>query len=96
MRDGVLLATDLYLPAGAPKSPVILLRTPYKKEFIEIQARYYARRGYVFAAQDVRGRFASAGQWEPLLHEARDGYDTTEWLAAQPWSSGKVGMIGAS
>ncbi len=75
---------------------MILLRTPYKKEMEEFQARYYARRGYAFAIQDVRGRFGSEGEWEPLIHEARDGYDAIEWVARQPWSSGKVGMIGES
>jgi hypothetical protein len=62
----------------------------------ELQARYYARRGYAFAVQDVRGRFGSPGVWEPFLNEKEDGYDTIEWLAVQPWSTGKVGMIGAS
>jgi putative CocE/NonD family hydrolase len=97
MRDGVQLSTDLYLPAGASeKAPVILIRTPYKKEMDELQGRFYARRGYVVGIQDVRGRFASAGQWEPFVNEAKDGYDTIEWLAAQAWSNGKVGMIGPS
>jgi putative CocE/NonD family hydrolase len=96
MRDGVQLSTDLYLPAGATKSPVILVRTPYKKELELLVGRYFARRGYVVAAQDVRGRFGSPGQWEPFIHEAQDGYDTIEWLARQPWSDGKIGMIGAS
>lgn len=96
MRDGVALATDLYLPAGVDKAPVILIRTPYKKELEVLVGRYFARRGYVVAAQDVRGRFASPGQWEPFVHEAADGYDSIEWLARQPWSNGKVGMIGAS
>lgn len=96
MRDGILLATDFYLPAGVPKSPVILIRTPYMKEMEELSARFYARRGYVVAVQDVRGRFASEGVWEPFVHEAQDGYDTIEWLARQPWSTGKIGMIGAS
>ena len=96
MRDGVSLCTDLYLPVGVSKAPVILVRTPYKKEMGEIQARFFARRGYVFAVQDVRGRFASEGAWEPVVHEPQDGYDAIEWLARQPWSSGKVGMIGTS
>jgi putative CocE/NonD family hydrolase len=96
MRDGVQLSTDLYLPAGVHKAPVILIRTPYKKEVEGFAARYFARRGYAVAAQDVRGRFASPGKWEPFVHEAQDGYDTIEWLARQPWSNGKVGMIGAS
>lgn len=96
MRDGVNLSTDIYLPIGAGKAPVILVRTPYRKEMDELQARFFARRGYVFAVQDVRGRFASEGKWEPMVHEGRDGYDAIEWLARQPWASGKVGMIGGS
>ena len=61
MRDGVKLAADIYRPDVAGKYPVILTRTPYKKEMSEIQAQYYARRGYVYAVQDCRGRFASPG-----------------------------------
>ncbi len=95
MRDGKRLATDIYRPA-AGTFPVILIRTPYGKDMSEIKARFYARRGYVFAVQDCRGRFASEGKWNPFFDEPADGYDTVEWLAAQPWSSGKVGMIGAS
>lgn len=96
MRDGVALATDIYRPAGDGKYPVILVRTPYKKEMNELQGRYYARRGYAYAVQDCRGRFGSEGTWEPFVHEPRDGYDTIEWLAGRPWSTGKVGMIGGS
>ncbi|MGD1049142.1 MAG: CocE/NonD family hydrolase, partial [Candidatus Krumholzibacteriaceae bacterium] len=96
MRDGVKLATDVYKPSAAGKFPVILLRTPYKKDMSELKARFYARRGYVFAVQDCRGRFASKGTWNPFFDEPKDGYDTIEWLAAQPWSNGKVGMIGGS
>lgn len=96
MRDGVKLATDLYLPRTGAKAPIILIRTPYQKNMLEIQARYYARRGYAVAVQDCRGRFASEGVWEPFVNEPKDGYDTIEWLAGQPWSSGKVGMIGGS
>ncbi|MBU0638130.1 MAG: CocE/NonD family hydrolase [Planctomycetes bacterium] len=96
MRDGVRLATNMYRPAADGKFPVIFVRTPYKKEISDLDARFYARRGYVAAIQDCRGRFGSEGTWEPFVHEAQDGYDAIEWLAAQPWSSGKVGMIGAS
>ncbi|MFH0982230.1 MAG: CocE/NonD family hydrolase [Planctomycetota bacterium] len=96
MRDGVALATDLYRPSGDGRFPVILARTPYQKEMAELQARYFARRGYVFAVQDCRGRFSSPGTWEPFVNEPEDGYDAIEWLAVQPWSTGKVGMIGAS
>nr|MBN2277747.1 CocE/NonD family hydrolase [candidate division Zixibacteria bacterium] len=96
MRDGIRLATDIYLPDSSAQFPVILVRTPYKKEMNEIQGRYYARRGYAYAVQDCRGRFGSEGEWVPFFNEPEDGYDAIEWLAVQPWSNGKVGMIGAS
>jgi putative CocE/NonD family hydrolase len=96
MRDGVRLATDIYRPVAAGTLPVILVRTPYKKEMSEIVGRFYARRGYAFAVQDCRGRFSSGGTWNPFFNEPNDGYDTIEWLAAQPWSNGKVGMFGGS
>jgi putative CocE/NonD family hydrolase len=107
MRDGVKLATDLYFPAvkasaGATaakvpeKLPVILVRTPYKKDMDEILGKFYAHRGYVLAVQDCRGRFGSQGKWEPFVHEGRDGCDAVEWFASRPWASGKVGMIGGS
>jgi putative CocE/NonD family hydrolase len=96
MRDGVKLGTDLYRPQGEGKYPVILIRTLYQKELSERDGHYYARRGYVVAIQDVRGRFSSPGTGELFVHEPKDGYDAIEWLAAQPWSTGKVGMIGGS
>jgi putative CocE/NonD family hydrolase len=96
MRDGVRLATDIYRPAAEGKHPVILTRTPYGKNMMELKARFYARRGYVYAVQDCRGRFESEGKWDPFFNEPADGYDTIEWLAVQPWSSGRIGMIGGS
>jgi putative CocE/NonD family hydrolase len=97
MRDGVKLAMDLYLPKSEQqKFPVVLIRTPYKKEMGELDGNYYSRRGYAVAIQDCRGRFGSEGVWEPFVDEANDGYDTVEWLGTRDWSNGKVGMIGAS
>jgi len=96
MRDGTKLSADIYRPQGVEKAPVILVRTPYKKEMNELQAKFYARRGYVYAVQDCRGRFGSPGEWEPFVNESKDGYDSIEWLAQQPYSNGKVGMIGGS
>lgn len=96
MRDGIILATDVYRPDADGKFPVVLVRTPYDRRNLEMQADFYARRGYVYAAQDCRGRFGSQGAWEPFVNEKTDGYDTIEWLAKQSWSNGKVGMIGGS
>ena len=102
-RDGIGLATDIYLPAsdGAALSgpfPSILERTPYNKASAQnvAKAKFFARRGYVCALQDVRGRFESEGEWYPFAREAPDGYDTVEWLATQPWCDGKVGTMGDS
>jgi hypothetical protein len=102
-RDGVLLATDLYFPAiGGNRAdgtfPVILERTPYNKASPGqvTKAKYFARRGYVCAIQDVRGRFQSEGEFYAFAKEAPDGYDTVEWLGTQSWSSGKVGTMGDS
>ena len=96
MRDRLKLATDIYRPKADGQFPVILVRTPYEKKMNEIQANFFARRGYVYAVQDCRGRFSSPGTWEPFVNEAKDGYDAVEWLAVQKWSTGKVGMIGGS
>jgi putative CocE/NonD family hydrolase len=103
MRDGIRLATDLYFPAeGARRAPgpwpVILERTPYGKRRLDLvaTAKRFARHGYVVALQDVRGRFASEGDWYPFALEAPDGYDTVEWLATREWSNGKVGTMGCS
>jgi uncharacterized protein len=97
MRDKIELATDIYKPEGIKqKLPLILIRTPYKKELNELTASYYARRGYAVAIQDVRGRFGSKGKWVPFFNEAKDGYDAIEYLAKLPWCTGKVGMIGGS
>ncbi|MGI5816942.1 MAG: CocE/NonD family hydrolase [Armatimonadota bacterium] len=100
LRDGVRLATDLYFPPGwnedAEPLPVILSRTPYDRRAQAEMATGAARHGYIFAAQDVRGRYQSEGEFYPFAHEGPDGYDVVEWLAGQPWCSGRVGTIGQS
>ncbi len=100
MRDGVKLSADLWMPAAPGKYPVILIRTPYLKatNLIDVPtwAAYFASRGYVFVMQDVRGRGDSEGDFNFFFQEATDGYDTIEWLGAQPFSTGKVGMMGVS
>jgi uncharacterized protein len=103
MRDGARLATDIYRPAhtGTPvpgRFAVILERTPYDKGAprFAVTARHFAEHGYVVLVQDVRGRGGSGGEWYAFAREAPDGYDTIEWAAAQPWSTGKVGTMGTS
>lgn len=96
MRDGVKLATDVYLPEGAGPWPVVLTRTPYNKAPMGAQFRQWTSNGYAYVVQDCRGRFASEGKYTPFMDDHLDGYDTVEWAAKQSWSNGKVGMIGAS
>jgi putative CocE/NonD family hydrolase len=96
MRDGVELATDVYLPSQAGKFPVLVTRSPYNKNGESTRGNFFARQGYVVVAQDTRGRYASHGEPYPLISEAHDGYDTIEWAAAQPWSNGRVATTGAS
>ncbi|MFL6209177.1 MAG: CocE/NonD family hydrolase [Pyrinomonadaceae bacterium] len=103
MRDGVRLAADVYLPAKngvalADKLPVILERTPYNKEAPGTvrEAVWFTQHGYAVVKADVRGRFHSEGLWRMMLDDGRDGYDTIEWIAQQPWSNGKTGMVGTS
>ncbi|GAB4527699.1 MAG: CocE/NonD family hydrolase [Anaerolineae bacterium] len=98
MRDGVRLSADVYLPAAPGTYPAIVQRTPYDNTlplWVGIAASF-AERGYVFVLQDVRGRGDSDGRFVPWVHEAEDGYDTVEWMAAQPWCNGHVGMMGSS
>ena len=96
MRDGVTLRADIYRPQADGKFPVLLVRTPYDKQWIMNFGLKAAARGYVVIAQDVRGRFTSEGDWYPFKSESQDGYDTVEWAAGLPYSNGKVGMFGGS
>ena len=101
MSDGTELATDIYLPAkdGQPvaeKLPVILTRTPYNKDGAKKHGEYFAQHGYVFVAQDTRGRYASKGTWHWMTDDGKDGADCAKWIGRQPWSDGKIGMMGTS
>ena len=100
MRDGVTLYADVYRPDGPGPFPTILQRTPYDKSsplaaqmLDPIKA---AKAGFALVIQDTRGRYTSGGEFYCFADDINDGYDTVEWAAAQPWSSGRVGMIGAS
>ncbi len=103
MRDGCVLRADLWLPDGDGPWPVILQRTPYRKEdafgthyISALDFRAALRRGYAIAIQDTRGRYTSEGAFEPFVHEREDGADTIAWLRSQPFCNGEVVMFGAS
>src|SRR5262249_20618003 len=70
--------------------------TPYDKTTSKAEGNYYAERGYVVVANDVRGRYASEGTWRLIVDDPQDGYDVVEWIARQEWSDGKVGTFGTS
>jgi putative CocE/NonD family hydrolase len=99
MRDGVILRADLVRPAGNGPFPTLICRTPYGKDTDKDELRFVQKalkRGYAVMIQDVRGRFASEGEFAPHRNEGRDGYDTIEWVARQAWSDGRVGTFGLS
>ena len=96
MRDGVKLATSVYLPVGDGPWPAIVTRTPYNKERYGGQSDKYTKAQYVFVTQDSRGKFKSEGDYYPFESDMPDGHDTIEWIAAQPFCDGKVGITGAS
>ena len=107
MRDGILLATDVYRPAQdgeivAGRWPTVICLTPYDKterRYTEI-ADFFVPHGYAVVLQDMRDRHRSQGTKEyfhsATPHTGEDGYDTVEWIAAQPWSNGRTGMVGSS
>lgn len=107
MRDGVKLSADIWIPnhpadpcriGEDERYPAILVRTPYVKGLFEQTqiGPIFANNGYAVIIQDVRGRGDSEGEFNFFSNEAKDGYDTIEWIASAPWSNGKIGMMGVS
>lgn len=96
MSDGVELVSDLYVPEGTGPWPIIVERTCYGAAALGPLGACYAAHGYLFLAVDVRGRFRSAGQWDPLAHEKSDGPAVLQWAAALPECDGRVGTRGHS
>jgi putative CocE/NonD family hydrolase len=101
MRDGVVLRADVYRPDTTGASPALLLRTPYDISVSMIPSsgidpEAAVDGGYTVVCQDVRGQYASGGEFYTFVSEAADGYDTVEWVATQPWCDGNVGMVGRS
>ncbi len=102
VRDGTVLATDVFRPDDGERHPVLLQRTPYDKAYhpftwATANPLLLAEAGYAVAIQDVRGRYASGGQYADIYAaEEGDGADAVAWAAEQPWSNGVVGMYGIS
>jgi putative CocE/NonD family hydrolase len=99
MRDGVTLRADVLRPHGPGPFPVLVYRTPYGKRDAQESYTTFRRaveRGYAVVVQDVRGRYTSESEFRPYENEGKDGYDTIEWAARQPWSNAAVGTFGLS
>ena len=99
MRDGTILRADVWLPKPEGRFSTLIYRTPYGKQYASREWTTFDSvvvHGYAVVIQDVRGRYASAGEFVPYQNEGKDGFDTIEWAAAQPWSDGNVGTFGLS
>jgi predicted acyl esterase len=96
MRDGIRLATDLYLPPGPP-GPAIAMRTPYDRTALREACLALARAGYIVIAQDCRGTGDSEpDQWDFYVYERDDSLDFVSWAVSQPWYGGFLGAMGGS
>ena len=97
MRDGVQLSATIYRdPRNTARLPAIVMLTPYIADEGARPGTYFAQHGYVFVAVDLRGRGNSGGTFVPAQVEGKDGYDTIEWVARQPWCDGQVATWGGS
>ena len=106
MRDGLRMQADIYRPKDTSKKyPVIFSRTPYNFNFWDVRNGTYrdmtteldaVKRGYVLVEMNERGHYFSEGNYDILGAPLTDADDQLTWMGAQPWSSGKVGLIGCS
>jgi len=109
MRDGVRVALDIYRPDSDEKFPALYGTMAYQKGIQHLPAvptfhcvevndiEYFVSRGYAYILHDQRGTGVSEGEWRFFEEkEQLDFYDCIEWIAEQPWCTGKVGMIGES
>ena len=105
MRDGIRLATDIYIPKSDKRVPIIFSRTPYnfnswgdgeEKNRTHQRAYEALKRGYAYVVQNERGRYFSEGEWDILGTPLTDGYDAFSWMSEQSWSNGKIGTLGCS
>src|SRR5262245_61628656 len=106
MRDGKRMATDVYRPKDTSKKyPTVFVRTPYNFNFWDVRSGAprdmsneleAVKRGYAYVGMNERGHFFSEGNYDILGEQLSDGDDAFTWIAKQPWSNGKVGVIGCS
>jgi putative CocE/NonD family hydrolase len=106
MRDGARMAADIYRPKDTSKQyPIIFSRTPYNFNYWDVRLGTYrdmsneleaVKRGYVLVEMNERGHFFSEGNYDILGAPLTDADDQFNWMGSQPWSDGKVGLIGCS
>lgn len=104
MRDGVKLATDLWIPDSGDAVPALLVRIPYGKDAVAgtypgpplPNISMVVDAGYAVVVQDCRGTSGSEGEFTALANEPEDGADTIAWLRQQPWCDGTIGAFGGS
>ena len=106
MRDGKRMQADIYRPKDESKKyPIIFVRTPYNFNYWDIDLGAprdmksvldAVKRGYAYVEMNERGRYFSEGDYDILGPPLTDSDDELDWMSSQPWSNGKVGLIGCS
>ncbi|UYO01074.1 MAG: CocE/NonD family hydrolase [Devosia sp.] len=96
MSDGIVLKTDHYAPRSPGPHPTILMRLPYGRRGFGPIAEAYAERGFHVVIQACRGTEKSGGSFDPFANERADGLATLDWIKAQPWFDGSIGLTGPS
>ena len=96
MRDGAELLADRYYPRRASQAPTVLIRSCYGRSLFKLFGAIFAERGLQVVMQSCRGTVGSQGTFRPFFDELEDGEDTVEWIARQPWFSGKLALWGMS
>jgi predicted acyl esterase len=101
MRDGKFLAADYYLPSGCTSCPVILIQTPYQKNWYHLNLPLgvgtdLPNSNYAFVIVDWRGFYGSVAATVASPNRGEDGYDVIDWISQQTWSNGNIGTWGPS